>query len=208
MNSAESYNAAIQLHNHEFGTFNGKNNAFVIVQSILIAAFVTLLVYKTSFPLAFDIVAIFIIMVGATYCFVHHRAGQSAAIAAFTWRQYLLTLENNQDLLPLTSFFGQYTHTHNTNWWSQLNCERCLLERLPLPSAWLLTPSLFLFWWLFILIYIVVNYSQGYIHPTQVMYHQSPLWLFILLGTFAFLGIGIAFGIISVSMQRWWRRQF
>jgi hypothetical protein len=189
MNSAESYNAAIQLHNHEFGTFNGKNNAFVIVQSILIAAFVTLLVYKTSFPLAFDIVAIFIIMVGATYCFVHHRAGQSAAIAAFT-------------------FFGQYTHTHNTNWWSQLNCERCLLERLPLPSAWLLTPSLFLFWWLFILIYIVVNYSQGYIHPTQVMYHQSPLWLFILLGTFAFLGIGIAFGIISVSMQRWWRRQF
>jgi len=177
-------------------------------------AFVTLLVSKTSFPWAFDIIALFIVLLGALYCLLHNRAGQSAAQAAFRWRQYIMNLEIDENNPPMTTFMRLYTHTHIPVdagrlrvWWSQLNCEGCVLERLPLPSAWLFTPILFLAWWFLSLIYIVCNRAQGCIHPALVQYHQSPLWLFTIFAAIAVFAIGGILGIISIAIERWWGRQ-
>lgn len=207
----DAYNAAIQLHNHEFATLSAKTNAFLIVQSILIAAFITMICYKQSFPMAFDVIALVIISVAILYCFLHHKAGWSGAQAAFRWRRYLLYMESGRDGLPMTWFRSSCEHTHNekkcTGWYSRLTCEACLFTRIPLPNAWLFTPSLLLAWWLLASLYVELNYWFATCNPSLMVYHQSPRWLFIIGSTVVLL----LFGFIVVSICRrarhWWREK-
>ena len=100
VSKAESYSAAVQLHNQEFRALGERTAAFTIVQSIFIPALGTILINHSWFP-HFAIIIIWVINTfGALFCLFHHLAGRSGSRAAYTWRQYMLFLEKGQNTTP------------------------------------------------------------------------------------------------------------
>lgn len=200
---AESYNVAVQLHNQEFRTLGERTMAFLIVQSILVAAFVTILTIppstmKETLPYAFYPFASGIIVVGISYCFLQYLAGRSGSQAAFRWRQYMRHIENNHPDTPWNWFYADCQHTHSERkfkgWWSRRHCERCLLERPPLPSSWLISPAIFLLAWACAIIYIFLRCIGG----------RVPLNSALAIGTSIFIFL-IFLSLIIWRCLAWWR---
>ena len=149
LNQADQYNAALQLHNQEFRTLGERANAFLITQSILVAAFVY---FATRQNIAApEFIAWGVILAGIWLCFVYYLAGKSGSQAALWWREYMRNMENSQQFMPWNWMYNQYTHKHGQeryrNLLRRLTCERCWLERSPLPIVWLITPAIFLAVW-------------------------------------------------------------
>ena len=141
---ADYYNTAVQLHNHEFRTLGERSNLLIVAQSILITAFVFILAWQSNFPYVFPYVASGIIMVGIIFCVLHHCSGRIGAQAAFKWRQYMRDEIEREDT--------------NGPWhYLERNADRLLLDRLPLPSSWLFTPTIFLATWFAASLYIPVR---------------------------------------------------
>jgi len=166
---AESYNAALQLHNQEFRTLGERNYAFLIAQSILVVALVTVLVNSKLFPYALIFIMWVIIMAGILFCISHHLAGRAGSTAAFIWRQYMLDIERNQQDTPWNWVYNYCEERHKKHgeppqkrkvctWLrsllTRLKCDRCLLERSPLPIVWLITPGIFAGIWFAFSFYI------------------------------------------------------
>lgn len=191
---SERYNAAIQLHNQEFRTLGERNNAFLITQSILVAAFVYIVTSQNL--VAPEFIAWGIILAGIWLCCFYCQAGRSGSQAAFRWRQYMRRMENKQPLTPWNWVYDDSKHKHGQetrrNLLRRLTCERCLLERSPLPIAWLISTAIFLAVW---------GGATCYIHVigdfSLCLYHIVTLWI----------SLGIVGSFIINKSIVWWRQK-
>ncbi len=198
----DSYNAAVQLYNQEFRTLGERTMAFLIVQSILVAAFVTVLTLpaqtmRETLPYGFYPILIGIIVVGVLYCLLHHSAGSFGSRAAFRWKQYMRHVESNDLETPWDWFYEHSPHTCRgkgiIRFLTQSQCERCLLEKPPLPSTWFFSPAIFLTVWAFAIIYIFLRHMGG----------RVPLLCPLTVGVSVFILV-----LASFIMWRWaspWR---
>ncbi len=170
--SADGYNAAVQLHNNEFRTLGERANAFLLTQSILIAAFFLIRINQEEATIPFVIITMVVILIGIAFCVLHIRAGRSGAYAAYGWRKYMLHLENKYPDAPW-NWFSKYFEDKSKKaegancfikfygkhlWW--LTGEGSLAKCLPLPSSWLFSPPLFLLVWTGATAYIFILYFQ------------------------------------------------
>lgn len=184
MTQAESYNVAVQFHNNEFRTLGTRTTAFLIVQSILVAAFVGLVtipapIVKETFGYAFYPFAFGIAVVGVLFCVLHYVAGMSGSQAAGRWRRYMRHIENHHPDAPWEWF---YRDSERSPW------ERRQLERLPLPSAWLFSTAIFFWIWVSAIIYLVLRYMPEH----GVSWHEAPT-----------LRILIPLFMVSLSLTIW-----
>jgi len=198
------YNAAVQLHNNEFRTLGERANTFLLTQSIFIAGLVLLLINLKKVPIAFDIIAMGIIVTGVMFCLLHIRAGRSGAIAAYGWRKYMLHLEKryNYPDKPWRRF-SEYTYKKDkpTNcclkklwrkYLSWLTKEGDFVKCLPLPSIWLFSPIMFLVVW------TGSACIYGFIKNNEV-----PLWLFILFAVVMAFSLSLAGYLVHQSCKAW-----
>jgi len=169
---SDYYKAAVDLHNQEFRTLGERANAFLITQSILVAAFVYIV--KSQNLVGREFIAWGIILAGIWLCLVYCLAGSSGSQAAFRWRQYMLSLEKQDG--PWGWFYARYHHKYNgkgiRHFLLQFCCERCLLERSPLPIVWLITPAIFFAVW-FGATYYIVGIGHFCLHLCQLIF----LWI-------------------------------
>lgn len=191
LTQAESYNTAIQLHNQEFRTLGERTNSFLIVQSILVAAFVMIRVNPELFPYAFPLISGGISMVGILFCVLHYSAGKLGSQTAFRWRQYMLHIENRHPDAPWNWFYKDC---------KDAGLERRLLDKSPLPSAWLISPAIFFLVWLGAIAYIVVVCSTS---PDFCMFFPLcalPLcvlvFLIVVVAIFLFIVSGVAYWLL------------
>jgi hypothetical protein len=209
MDRKTTYNAAVQFYNQEIKTLGDRTQAFLIVQSILVAALVALFAYQENFPIAFDFFAFGFILAGILYCLLQSQAGMSGAQAAFRWRQYMFDIENNQRDAPWNSIYEHCPHTCRGRGMrrlcTQLTCEGCLLERPPLPSAWLISPSIFIVLWSGASLYLIISYIFAK-RIGESCYHLTPVWLFII---FALVALGFLSFTIYTIIRNFndWRNQ-
>ncbi len=142
---AESYNAAIQLHNQEFRTLGARVNAFLLSQSILVIALVSILVHQQLFPYALIFIMWIIIVAGILFCFFHYLAGKLGSQGAFRWRRYMRKLEGQYKDAPWNWFYKDAEYTP---------FRRRLLDKLPLPIVWIIAPGIFAGIWFSVSFYI------------------------------------------------------
>lgn len=182
------YNAGIEQHSNEFRTLGDRANTFLLTQSILLTAFILILINRTIFPILFDIIRIGIILLGIFFCWLYIRAGRSGAYSAYAWRKYLLHLENKHPDAPW-NWFKKYFESKTEKAIKEAKCcvtkflmerhpwvidEGALAKYLPLPSVWIFSTIAFLLVWACASVYVLINYSLVY-------YHQTPLWPYILI---------------------------
>ena len=180
------YNAGIEQHSNEFRTLGDRANTFLLTQSILLTAFILILINRTIFPILFDIIRIGIILLGIFFCWLYIRAGRSGAYSAYAWRKYLLHLENKHPDAPW-NWFKKYFESKTEKAIKEAKCcvtkflmerhpwvidEGALAKKLPLPSSWIFSTSAFLVVWVCASFYVLRDYGMVYCHQT------SP-WLFI-----------------------------
>ena len=145
----ERYNAALELHNHEFRTLGERSNLFAVIQSILISALALIMIGQEEFGYIFPYMVAGVSLVGAIICFLQYKSGLSGSENAFLWRQYMLSIENDvsdtpSDNMPWKWFYDRYRGPGS-------------LKKFPLPSAWLYTPTIFMLVWFVASAYIPVR---------------------------------------------------
>lgn len=202
---SESYYAAAQLYTQEFRTVGERTNAFFIAQSIFFTAFFLTLASQKLFPFAFTYVVSGIIVIGVLFCVLHLLAGRAGSRAAFRWRQYMTHhIENNHADTPWNWFYIDCKHTPqgeiHKKLWHRLKCERCLLERPPLPSAWLFSPAIFLMVWSVASLYTPIKLSMEGDPLRSNLLFPLPLSMSIIVALFA-LG---ALGFVIWHLIVWW----
>lgn len=185
--SVDEYNAAVQFYIQEFRTLGERTNAFLIVQSILVSAFVLVLIMEESHPYAFEFIVLGISVVGILYCFLHHRAGQSGSRTAFGWRQYMCHIENNEQNAPWNWL---YAHIHDSEKW--------LLKKHPLPSVWLFSPAIFLAVWLCASLYIPIRLIFDSSYHLTICCFPLVLSLSIIATLFALGALGFVIWRIKI----------
>lgn len=183
------YSAAVQFYNQELIVIGQRTMAFLIVQSILVAAFVTILINPNLFPYAFPLIAGGISIVGILFCVLHYLAGQLGSQAAFRWRQYMRRIENE--------------HPDATWNWFHRECEgtgleRQLLDKPPLPSTWLISPVIFFLVWLGAIAYIVTVCSTSPDLCKDFPFWALPLWVIVVLSVVTVIALFV------VSWTAWW----
>jgi len=170
---AEQYNMAVQFYNQELSTISQRNSAFLIVQSILVVALATFLGNAEKFPYALVIIVWGICLFGGLFCYFNNVSGKTGAQAASLWRRYMYLIEKHKRGTPWTQFSAyceddnHRKHVDIPPWrnivcrlWNlraRLRCGRCLLDRAPLPSKWIITPAMFSGLWLVVSVYIIVR---------------------------------------------------
>jgi hypothetical protein len=142
----ERYNTALELHNHEFRTLGERSNLFTVIQSILIGALVLIMIGQEEFGYVFPYMVAGVSLVGAIMCFLQYKSGLSGSENAFLWRKYMLSIENavgdtTSDNMPWKWFYDRYKGPGSLN-------------KFPLPSVWLYTPTIFTLVWLIASAYI------------------------------------------------------
>jgi hypothetical protein len=145
----EYYNTALELHNHEFRTLGERSNLFAVIQSILISASALIIIGQREFGYIFPYTVSAISLVGAIICFLQYKSGLSGSENAFLWRQYMLSIESHasdrpKDNMPWHWFYRRYSGPGTLN-------------KFPLPSVWLYTPTLFMFVWSGVSAYIPIR---------------------------------------------------
>ena len=136
----ERYNAALELHNHEFRTLGERSNLFAVIQSILISALVLIMIGQEEFGYIFPYTVAGVSLVGAIICFLQYKSGLSGSENAFLWRKYMLSIENEVSGTPSDNMPWKWFHDRYRGPGS--------LKKFPLPSAWLYTPTIFTLVWL------------------------------------------------------------
>jgi hypothetical protein len=176
---AESYNAAVQFYIDEIRSLGERTNAFLIVQSILVAAFVHIIISRASFPTAFGLIALGISAVGVLFCVLHYLAGRTGSHGASKWRRYMRRIiEKKQPDAPWEWFYRDSEHSC---WYKYLYARR------PFPSSWLMSPAIFLLVWACAISYTVtspdfcLNLSQ---HQTLALIIASVLAIVLLVCCF------------------------
>lgn len=172
LSKADCYNAAVQFRNEEFRTLGQRVNAFLITQSILVAAFVYMVTSQNL--VAPEFIAWGIILAGIWLCFFYCQAGRSGSQAAFKWREYMRHIENKESLTPWNWLYDHYKHKHGQdtrkNLVVRLICQKCWLERSPLPIAWLISPAIFWAVWAGATYYIhaIEGLSLSWYHTASI----------------------------------------
>jgi hypothetical protein len=188
------YETALEFYVHEVRTLGERTNAFLVFQSIFVAAVVLLVASKQEFPIAFDILTLGIVFIGAISCILHHMAGKSGAQTSSIWRSILINLEIGQPNAPLNRFREIY---FNNNYPSYM------LDQIPLPSAWLIYPAIFVGVWVGIFLYTLFNFLIAQ-NNEQKQFHQAPCWLISILAFAA--GCALLLGIVVlIHSYCWWR---
>ena len=156
-----NYSAGIQQYNNEFRTLGERANAFLLTQSILVAALVLIFINLKEAPVPFGIVAMGIILIGIAFCILQIRAGRSGAYSAYAWRQYLLYLENKHPDAAW-NWFAKYFECKTKKAEKEAKCcvtkflmkklpwvidEGALAKCLPLPGFWVFSTIAFLAVW-------------------------------------------------------------
>ena len=146
------YKSYIQLYTQELAAIGQRSQAFLVGESIMVTAFVTLIANQRAFPVAFDILSLGLALIAIWYCTTHHLAGESGAQSAFIWREMAEAGEKGEEHAPFTEFWKLYRQR-------QFNAR--MANRPPLPHAWLTTPTLFLLLWAGGVGYVIANYVMS-----------------------------------------------
>jgi len=149
----DCYGAAAQFHNHEFRTLGERTNLLLIVQSILISAYVLILVGQQSFGYIIPYAASGIVLVGFLFCTLHIEGGRRSSQSAFVWRQYMRSIEQDCSNTPWNWYYSHYRDIEGRREASASE----ELGRLPWPTAWLATPAIFLTLWFLASLYVPVR---------------------------------------------------
>jgi len=188
------YESYIQLYTQELAAIGQRSQAFLVGESIMVTAFVTLIANQRSFPVAFDLLSCGLTLIAILYCIFHFLAGESGAQAAFIWREMAESVEKAQEHAPFTEFWNRY-EAHKFN--------KKLANRPPLPHAWLTTPALFLILWLGVIGYAVANYVSALEHPTLRPFHQELAWLFWILVSAGVVSFVIGIVLVVKGWRKW-----
>lgn len=217
----ERHGAAVQFYNQELNTISQRNTAFLIVQSILIAAFATLLVNADKFPWALAMFMWALSVAGSLFCLFHHVAGRSGARTASNWRRYMRLIESGQINAPWNRF-DQYCdddeHAQHIkipkksqaclrlrNLYFGLQCDRCLVQRLPLPHIWIITPAIFASGWVLSAVYMTVRLL--FLKQDPLRLHPNPYLSLPVATGFSFIVLGITLAVLVKIIQHgitWW----
>ena len=144
----EYYNAALELHNHEFRTLGERSSLFAVIQSILISALALIITGQWVFGYIFPYTVSGISLVGAIICLIQYKSGLIGSENAFLWRQYMLSIEGDACDTPQNMPWHWFQHRYSNPG---------LLRKFPLPSVWLYTPTVFMFVWFFASAYIPIR---------------------------------------------------
>lgn len=213
----ESYSAAVQLHNQEFRALGERTAAFVIVQSIFLPAFGMILINPHWFPHAAIIILWGINIFGALFCLFHHLAGGSGSRAAYSWRKYMLVLEGTENATPWKWLYNEYyrqrelEESYISSRWSlckltakllsRFRDERRLLDRTPLPIAWIMIPSLFIAIWFGIGIYITTRMFMA--SDPLLAYPIMPILPYQIISIAILVGIAAIMLIFICGYVKW-----
>lgn len=143
----EWHRSALELYKSEISTISESNAAFLIVQSILIAALSTFLVLTQALPYALIFFVLAIATAGSLFCFFHHRAGKSSANTALQWKRYMCFLEGKTKTNSPWKKFHSYLDQK----------ERRSAQRMPLKHAWITNPGIFAVGWFLVALYITIR---------------------------------------------------
>lgn len=187
----ESYSAAVRFRTNETRALSERTAAFLIVQSILVAAFVHIITIPETntnqlFPYAFYPVTFGISIIGTLFCILYHVAGMMGSLAASRWRLYMQHIEIKQTDTPWNWFFTK----------TEIGYEKRLLGRLPFPIAWLCSPALFFMVWGCAIIYLILRLMPQIGFPWL-----SPITLVISILIFVFYIVPIILRFIW-----WWKK--
>lgn len=216
----ERYSAAVQLHNQEFRTLGERTTAFLIVQSILVAAIVHVIISESSvLPYAFIGVVSGIIFIGALYCLLQYKAGRMGSQAAFRWRRYMLYIEKKKEKrkAPWEWFYEQCKQPKIEDWekpsTGKKTSEAKLLYKLPWPYTWLASPAIFSSVWCGAAVYIIYRLLwasdpiklslEKLSNDPSLQYLVNPLIGFTLAATTFAL---VIFLLLVIRAIKWWCR--
>lgn len=142
----ECYNAALELHNHEFRTLGERSSLFAVIQSILISGLALTIIGQEVFGYIFPYTVPGISLIGAIICLIQYKSGLSGSENAFLWRQYMLSIENDTCDAPQNNM--------PWHWFQHRYSNPGLFKKFPLPSVWLYTPTVFMVVWFLASAYI------------------------------------------------------
>jgi hypothetical protein len=236
-NRQNRHNAALQISNQESTTLGTRTNIFLVVQSILVAGLANIVISGiVALPYVFASVVSGITIVGALYCLIQYKTGRQGALAAFRWRRYMRYIEENKEAgEPWQWFHEQWHHPKLAEWekpsqreetnkarlvkklfhklaW-RLNWktrEATLLHKLPWPSTWLFTPTIFSFIWFGAALYISIRlwYADDPIRQSLDTLRNTELdFVIIIVAAVALVATITASAVLIcmvVKTVKWW----
>lgn len=169
---SEWYGSAVSLYSNALNTINQRNATFLVVQAIFITAFSVLLTEQSKIPYAMPIFSLGIVIAGSIFCFIHHLSGLSEAQNAYNWRGVWCSLDRDLSESPWKKFDNYSGKKHQkhgvltfswkkiSSWLVQRNrlqCAKCIGQRLPQATAWIITPWVFAVGWCIASLYLTVR---------------------------------------------------
>ncbi len=166
VSKVDQYNTAVQFYNQEINMIAQRTNVFLLTQSILLVALVTFLGKAGLFPYALVFILWGISLLGSVFCLLHCFAGRNGAMAALYWQQCMEELDCLPTLWARVKRVSEDVSKHEKhaqkknlcNLIPRMLCWRCLLDKPPFPSSWLITPWLFSLVWAGVSAYILRRY--------------------------------------------------
>lgn len=195
LNPRDVYNIAVQLHNHEFRTLGERASLILIAQSILLSAFVYVLVGEGTLHYLFPYVLSAIAFVGAVFCVLLHEAGRNGSRSAFAWKQYMRAIEAGGKLKPWDWYYMHYRDIES----SRTPHDRDLLKKLPLPFAWLAVPGVFSGVWFLASLYVPIRW----IFDDSFALDSCRVGV-IVFSAFVVAGVTAVFLWILYRSWKWW----
>jgi hypothetical protein len=196
----DAYKMAAESYHNEIRTLGERNNFLLIVQSILIAAGTWTFTQQTNFPFIFPFIVTGIILLGSTFCYLQHKSGQVGALSAFMWKQYMRHLEKSTTnmLWDWADYFSNVLERGK----GTSSISKFLLQRAPLPSAWLFFPLIFSVVWVIASLYIPVRFIL------DTSFYQSGIEYRCAAAIFAWVTVACTLAVfvfITLSLISWLR---
>jgi len=138
----DRFKAAVDLYTCSIRALEQRSMAFLIVQSLLVAGYVTLLARCNAER---GVIAVIIAM-GIIFCFAFFIAGKTTSIDASAWRSCIKQMDNTtSDPVTESKLWSCYKAAYS----KQSDCvTRGAPDRLPGPTLWIFQPAVFLAVWI------------------------------------------------------------
>jgi len=188
VSKADQYNAAAQFYYQELNMISQRTNAFLLTQSILLVVLATLLGIRGMLSsCALPYIVAGISLLGSFFCLLHYLAGHTGAMGASYWRRCMEELDLSPTLWSRVERVSVDMSRHEKcvrkiSKWRKICrvmcwlCDLCnamlswrsLLDKLPWPAAWLITPLMFSLVWVGVSVCALIFVDEGWIRCASV----------------------------------------
>jgi len=237
MTDRDRHNDAIQLRNQESTTLGTRTNIFLVVQSVLVAGLANIIISGvTAVPYVFAGAVSGMSILGSIYCLMQYIAGRQGALAAFRWQRYMRYVEEEKEPgEPWQWFYKQWHQRKLAEWENPTQIgepnkarlirrllrklaypfiwktrETQLLYKLPWPSTWLFTPTIFSSVWFIAALYIGVRLCYA---TDPIRLSLDALWNtyleFVLIAIIVVVALAViiasaVFIRMIIKVLKWW----